>query len=323
MAKIVLTGGSGFIGQHTLNILLKSGHHILLPSRHPAKLQGKIGKKYKNQLRLVPGLFYAPEMLKVYQEFQPEFIVHLAAIRGEGGGKWRDYYEVNVKGTQVLVDFALQNSIQKFIFCSTVGVFGTIPARLPADPWAPTAPDNLYHKSKFIAENDVINRLRLNLPFVIVRPTITYGEGDNGFVAKLVALVKKKFFPLINRDVRIHLLDVQTFAQAVPILMEATQSEIIINLADQKPILLNNLVQTLYDFFHETPIVRRFKIPGMVYDMVGYLSGLMGMHALKTSIQLISQSWYYETSHVQALGIKQVDTTKKIHHYLKAYYKNE
>jgi len=316
MTRILVTGGSGFLGRHVLKQLLTQDAEILVPTRFPQKLHQVFGHRFP-QLTILKGPFYAAEILEEYRKFKPDAIIHLAAIRGEGNGKWRDYYEVNVKGTEVLVQFALEHGVQQFIYCSTVGVFGTIPERLPADPWAPANPDNWYHKSKYLAESYVVNELRHRLPFAIVRPTITYGPGDDGFVAKLTALVKKRIFPLIHTNVTIHLLDVRSFSQALSIILKTREKEIIVNLADKEPIPLHLLVDEIYRYFYGKKYPRWRQIPGTLFAAGKAMTRMMRLSALNTSLRLLSESWYYDTSHMEQLKIPQMNTLESIRKYLK------
>ena len=319
MNRILVTGGSGFLGRHLLKHLLTLDAEILVPTRFPQTLYQVFGKR-NPQLIILKGTFYAPDMLAQYRKFKPDAIIHLAAIRGEGNGKWRDYYEVNVKGTEVLVQFALDHRVQKFIYCSTVGVFGTIPERLPADPWAPANPDNWYHKSKYLAESYVVNELRHRLPFAIVRPTITYGPGDNGFVAKLTALVKKRMFPLIHANVLIHLLDVRSFSQALSVILNAPEKEIMVNLADKEPIPLQRLVDEIHRYFYGKKYPRWRQVPGALFSAGKAMTRALKLSALNTSLRLLSESWYYDTSHMEQLHIPQMDTLVGVRHYLKRTY---
>ncbi len=319
MAKILLTGGSGFLGRYALHTFLKLGAQVLVPTRHPRQLGKLFGRQFRN-LEIVKGIFYDPTLIERYKEFQPDFIVHLAAIRGEGNGKWRDYYEVNVKGTEILVQFALEHPPQKFLYCSTVGVFGTIPARLPADPWTPAEPDSLYHKSKYLAENYVVNELRNAIPLAIVRPTITYGAGDTGFIARMATLVQKRLFPLVRGSVKIHLLDVHTFARALPIILNASAKEIFINLADKHPVYLREVVDVMYRYFHGKHYPHWRRVPKLFYTLGKSATRLTHMNALTISLRLISESWYYDTSHMEQLKIPQINTLEGIGNYLKKVF---
>ncbi len=319
MSKILLTGGSGFLGRYALHTFLKLGAQVLVPTRHPQQLGKLFGRQFEN-LHIVKGVFYHPDLLDRYREFNPDYIVHLAAIRGEGNGKWRDYYEVNVRGTEVLVQFALEQRPKKFLYCSTVGVFGTIPARLPADPWAPAEPDSMYHKSKYLAENYVVSELRNYIPLAIVRPTITYGPGDTGFIARMAAMVQKKIFPLVRTPIKIHLLDVYTFARALPIILNASEKEIFVNLADKHPVLLQDVVNVMYRYFHGKPYPRWRVVPPFVFTLGKGATRITHLDALTISLRLISESWYYDTSHMEQLNISQIDSLEGIRNYLKKVF---
>jgi len=108
-------------------------------------------------------------------------VIHVAAIRGGGGASSGEFQEVNVNGTERLLRAAYERNVQKFIFCSSVGVHGTIPVTVPAAIETALHGDSQYHQSKIASEAAVQDFIRKGLNAYIVRPTITYGPGDDGF----------------------------------------------------------------------------------------------------------------------------------------------
>ncbi len=312
MKKVLLTGANGFIGSHVLRFLSSCGIETITPLRKencpPEKEPAVSGQ------RIIYGNFYDREVLNECAGQNPEAIVHIAGIRGEGNGAWDDYYRVNVEGTERLVDFARANAVKRFVYLSSVGVYGSIPKELPALVRSEAAPDNNYHRSKFEAEIVIRTKLSDNIPFVILRPSITYGEGDNGFLPKLIYLVKRRIFPLVYPDIKIHLLNVQTVAEAVLGALEMQyKKDIVVNLADKESVSLRALVNYIYQLLYGKNYPAFLKMPGF-----GLRAGEWSAHALKfakheTSIKLISRSWYYDIDGVeQALGIRLKETLSSI-----------
>ncbi len=194
--------------------------------------------------------------------------------------------------------------------------------RIPAGPYTVTAPDGKYHLSKFNAEKLVGANLRHQIPFVIVRPTITYGYGDDGFLFKLVNMVHNRHFPLIRKNIRIHLLDVSTFGEFIThALATKINTECIVNLADKHPIYLNDLIDKIYSFFHGTKYPRLLRTPPLLHKLGEKLIKISNLKAMHTSLKLISHSWYYETSNLeQIFSISLPHTLERVEHYLKSFY---
>ena len=317
--RIVLTGASGFIGDHLLQTLIKDELEVIVPVRNFKKFNDQ--DKLAN-VKILPGLFYDDAVLENISAFKPEAIIHLSAIRGEGKGNWEDYFRVNVNGSAKLCDFALQSNVKLFVYISTVGVYGTIPRELPANIHTQLIPDNLYHQSKYEAERLVIKKLNGKIPYIILRPTITYGPGDNGFLMKLIDLVKMKKFPLTRKDIKIHLLNVQTICEFVSLLLQRKNSEnVIINLADRQPVSLASLVNLIHSHFHGVPYPTYLKVPAWFYSAGKKIADFLQWKKLKTSIQLISESWYYDNSQLyNQFVITQFDTLTSIRDLLKNEY---
>ncbi|MEL6821038.1 MAG: NAD-dependent epimerase/dehydratase family protein [Calditrichota bacterium] len=315
MARIILTGSTGFVGRHVLEALLEDGHMVLAPVRRAKDLAD-----YKGIQGLVirEGVFYTKTMLQTYEQFQPDMIMHFAALK-EGRHSKKDYHSINVRGTELLAQFALREKLDRFVFCSTVGIYGTVPGRIPADAWTPASPDNEFQRSKFRAEKSLVNILRNQVPFVILRPTVAYGEGDAGFVYKLANLIRKRRIPLVNDQVHIHLLDVQMIAELIKQIIHVTpEEECILNLADKKPVLLDKIVSSMHRHYHGAEYPGYLIWPPKLYSIGSRFGSILNMDRLQNQSQLLSNSWYYDTSNLEAqFSIVQRDTLPRIKHYLR------
>lgn len=314
--NILLTGVSGFIGGHVAARLLQEGYEVYAPVRTPSKEKIRLLLQHKN-LIFLEGDFYNPGILQTLQNKKIDAILHFASIRGAGNGRADEYEKINVTGTQVLLDFALQNKIPNFLYCSTVGVLGTIPQRQPASTDSPEAPDGIYHQTKWQAEERVREYSKKGLNTIILRPTITYGSGDDGFIPKLVSLISRGRFPLSSKPFSIHLLHVQAFSRLVNNVIEKkyfnNKTYII---ADAHPVLLKDLTEQ---------IVREvkgcyYKIPSVVFSLVSGLLNLLSLNGLHTSVQLISAPWTYDISEtILDLSYVPDETAESISNYIKEY----
>ena len=317
--KILLTGSTGFIGHNVLTKLLENKYEVVAPIREES--WEKVKTDNKNFLS-IKGDFWDNSLFETYKELNPKVIIHLAALRGEGLGSFDEYHKINITGTAKLVDYALENDTELFIYCSTVGVYGTIPAALPADQETTLAPDNNYHLSKYQAEKIVTEKLKDKISFVILRPTITYGPGDNGFLIRLVNLVKHKKFPLIRRPVNIHLLNIETFTSLI---LQLVTSRITVNrcliVADRSPVLLSDLVNVIYEHYYSVDYPGYLRIPGIFYDLMKASAVMFKMSKLETSLRLVTESWYYDISPLtKILPIQLSDTMQNIQSYLRNGY---
>lgn len=211
---VLITGATGFIGGHVANKLLSEGKYALIAIVRKSDKYRNVEELKQRGAILVEGIFYDENLIaKIFNKFPVRYVIHIAALRGGGAGTEGKYHTVNVHGTEVLLEGSLSHQVKKFIFCSSVGVFGTIPCELPANINTRLNGDNAYHRSKIVAEQKVQKYIDKGLDAFVVRPAITYGSNDDGFSAILVKLVRKRLLLLPSNENSIHLLDVHKLVE--------------------------------------------------------------------------------------------------------------
>lgn len=287
---ILLTGSTGFIGKNVLQAFLNAGYEVTALVR-PETL--RTNQPDKNpRLHYVSGLFYDPDVLSAI-EGHLDAVVHMAAIRGAGKAKKEDYRRVNIEGTRALLDFALSKKIPRFLYLSTVGVLGTIPVELPAAPNHTPAPDGPYHLSKWEGEKRVRQAHDGRLRTLVLRPTITYGPGDTGFIPRMIRFVQKKRLFLPKANVNIHLLSVQRLARLiVQVLALDLFNGGVYHVADRQPVEIHALADLIARYAgggYRT-------MPRSFFAWAARFFTLLGRADLTTGVRLLSESWYYDIS---------------------------
>jgi len=295
---LLITGSTGFIGSHVAERLLSEKRYGII-----AIVRKKMNYKNVNDLQnkgaiLFEGSFYDRDLLGgIFKEFPIKSVIHTAALRGGGAGTTKDYNRINVLGTEALLEASFENQVRKFIFFSSVGVFGTIPRELPAKILTELNGDNEYHKSKILAEKKASEFIEKGLNVLIIRPTITYGRGDDGFPKTLVELVKKRILFIPFKDVKIHLLDVTGCAELVSQMLKARDlNERVFIVADDAPILLGELANLIHFHCHGVNYPRFLRMPTSVFRAMSMVLQLMGREKWATRILLISDDWHYDIS---------------------------
>jgi len=311
--SVLLTGASGFIGSHLAASLLQEGYTLYAPVR--AESVDKIAalRNHEN-FHLLTGAFYDPALLQTVTA-PLDFILHLAAIRGGGRADKASYQRVNVQGTQTLIDFARSRGAGGFLYLSTVGVLGTIPEESPASENSPIRPDGFYHISKWQGEQ-LLRRNAGALPYIILRPTITYGTGDDGFIYKMRQLVRSGKMVLPGAPVRIHLLSVNALCRLITTLLQNNRfngnSYLI---ADREPVQLQSV----------TALMARsggkyITVPKAIFRAADILLAVLRRPALRTSVQLISRHWTYDISSAVAdLQFEPPDTLTELQRLMEDY----
>jgi len=277
--KILVTGGTGFLGGHLVRTLLEKGHEV----RALVRRGSDVGKL--KEVELVYGGLTEPDSLRQAVE-GVEAVYHLAAIRDKWGTPYEAYYTVNVKGTQNLLD-AAAGCVDKFVYCSTAGV-ARYPGNLQADESLPYNTDGhgqyCYHHTKALAEQLTLEYARRGrVPATVVRPTIVYGPGDAcGMMTRLVTMLARGRFALVG-DGRnhLHLVYVDDVIRAFLLAGESSKSVgQVYNVAGPSFITLNNLVAKVCALLAVKP--PRWHIPVGVAKAAGWM--LETAYAVKLSM---------------------------------------
>ena len=156
--KILVTGGAGYIGSHTLVELIEKGYETVVvdnfSNSSPKSIQrveqitGKSVTLYEGDIR------DAALMSKIFTEHTIDWVIHFAGLKavGESCEKPVEYYDNNLNGTLNLIRVMRENNCKKIVFSSSATVYGT-PEKLPLDETCKTGgTTNPYGTSKFFQE---------------------------------------------------------------------------------------------------------------------------------------------------------------------------
>jgi nucleoside-diphosphate-sugar epimerase len=205
--KCLVTGANGFIGRHLVRHLLDVGHEVrAVDTSEP---EGNIADKRLESVQVANSAVD----LSVWQGVcrGVEVIFHLAgrAHRGnEASSSTRSiYFRDNLEVTRALAEAALKERVRRFVFASSVTVFGTVSA--PGEVFredSPVAPhpDDVYAQSKRAAEEFLLSDdICAALEPVVVRLPLVYGAGVKGNMAMLMRLARSGLpLPLAGIDNR-------------------------------------------------------------------------------------------------------------------------
>ncbi|GHE83111.1 UDP-glucose 4-epimerase [Camelimonas fluminis] len=157
MNRVVVTGGAGYIGSHTLMELLALDHEVCVldsfANSSPkalvrvSKLAGRKFAVESADIRDEQALY------RIFNAFKPDAVIHFAGLKAvaEGETKPVDYYDVNVAGTLNLLKAMTASNCSRIIFSSSATVYGD-PDYLPLDETHPCRPASVYGRSKYFAE---------------------------------------------------------------------------------------------------------------------------------------------------------------------------
>ena len=158
MSHILVTGGAGFIGSHTLVELLNSGHDVIVIDN--LSNASKISLERVKEITGKDILFYEADIRdravldRIFEEHPIDAVIHFAGLKavGESVAKPIEYYDNNLVGTLVLLEAMRDHGVKKLIFSSSATVYGT-PEQLPLTETCKVGgTTNPYGTSKYFQE---------------------------------------------------------------------------------------------------------------------------------------------------------------------------
>ena len=158
MQTVLVTGGAGFIGSHTVVELLNDGYDVVVIDN-----LSNSSAESLNRVKIITGrevTFYEGDVRdrallnKIFEGHKIDWVIHFAGLKavGESCRMPVEYYDNNLNGTLVLVDVMRKHGCKKIVFSSSATVYGT-PERLPLDEECATGgTTNPYGTSKYFQE---------------------------------------------------------------------------------------------------------------------------------------------------------------------------
>jgi UDP-glucose-4-epimerase GalE len=152
LAKILVTGGAGYIGSHTRFFLEKRGHEVIVADNlsRGSKKNVPEGRLHVIDVRNTEG------MASLLERERVEAAIHFAAFIavGESAQVPELYFSNNVAGSVSLFEAMIRTGVRHLVFSSTAAVYGT-PRRAPIPEDEPFAPINPYGETKVMTEKTI------------------------------------------------------------------------------------------------------------------------------------------------------------------------
>jgi nucleoside-diphosphate-sugar epimerase len=206
--KILITGGTGFIGSRLALLARSQGHDIVVAGQLNSDAERARARELEQTGVLIQQGSLQDAAFARSVAAGCEVVIHLAAAQHEANVADAYFFDVNVAGTQTLLDASHSVGVRRFVYGSTIGVYGDSEGRT-LDEDSPPRPVNVYGRSKLRAE-ETVNAFGTKLETSIVRISETYGPGDFRLLKLFRALNRGRFFIIgsgLNRRQVIHVND--------------------------------------------------------------------------------------------------------------------
>jgi UDP-glucose 4-epimerase len=204
MARVLLTGGAGYIGSHTAVALHKRGHDVVLLDNF-----ANAERDVPERLRRLTGVAFpvieadirdVPAVTAALAAFPVDAVIHFAALKavGESEADPLLYYDMNIAGTIRLFQAMQASGVRRIVFSSSATVYGQ-PDYSPILEDAPTRVQNIYGRTKLVMEDLITDLARTgkllgaaNLRYfnpVGAHPSAQIGETPRGVPNNLMPYV--------------------------------------------------------------------------------------------------------------------------------------
>ena len=205
---ILVTGGAGYIGSHTVVELLNTGYEVIIVDDF-SNSKPEVIDKIKIITQKLPILEIVDvkdekELNYVFQNYNIEGVIHFAALKAvsESIEKSLDYYQNNISGLINVLQCCKKHNVNKFIFSSSCTVYGN-PDEIMVDETAPTKEATTpYGKSKKMGEDIIIDStLSNNFKSVLLRYFNPVGSHDSGLIGDDPSGVPNNLVPYLTKVV--------------------------------------------------------------------------------------------------------------------------
>jgi dihydroflavonol-4-reductase len=214
--KVFITGGTGFIGKNTVELLIQTNHQLVLLTRENSNTSF-LSKLISQNVTIVEGdITDEQSLLKGMKGC--DSVINIAARYTFWEPDKKIYSETNIKGTQNVMECSLKSGIKKIVHISTAGVFGK-PSEEPFNEKTPVSPKQVseYFRTKYEGDRVAWNLFeKKGLPLVVIYPVCVLGPGDQKASANYVKnLINRRLPATVFKDKIFSFVCVKDVAQAI------------------------------------------------------------------------------------------------------------
>ena len=205
---ILVTGGAGYIGSHTVVELLNNDYKVIIVDDFTNSKPEVIDKikiiTQKSPILEIVDIKDKEKLNYIFENYDIDGVIHFAALKAvsESIEKSLDYYENNISGLINVLQCCKKHNVNKFIFSSSCTVYGN-PDEIMVDEQAPTKESTTpYGKSKKMGEDIIIDStLSNNLKSILLRYFNPVGSHSSGLIGDDPSGVPNNLVPYLTKVV--------------------------------------------------------------------------------------------------------------------------
>ena len=299
--KVLLTGSTGFIGSRLLDLLSSMGCDVRLLAR----------SKVNNYETVVCNL--GQDRIPKLSLISIDTIFHLAGptndIRYRSSIPNDLYSLVNVDATVELARLAVENSVKRFVFISSVKAGGHLPSNKYSNEIDLIELDGAYAKSKREAELRLLEKGKESeMHISIIRPSMVYGPNVKSNLQLMISGIKKGWFPPLpetgNKRSMIHVDDL---VRAILLVAydDRANGEIFIA-TDGNSYSSREIYDSVRKALGKSTL--KWSVPKVLFNIASMVSP-----RIKYKIKKLLESEYYSSKKIEKLGFKAQKTLSEIY----------
>ncbi len=256
--KVLITGGTGFIGSRLGLRCLGRGDdvRVLGADRGGAEAENRKLLEEHGAEIVLGSVVDREAMFRLVEG--ADVVFHLAAAQHEANVPDQVFWDVNVTGTENLLDASVAAGVRRFVHGSTIGVYQA-DTGATVHPNSPLLPDNIYGTTKLKGEERV-RAYRDKLPVTIARISETYGPGDRRLLKLFRGVERGVFFNIGPGQNLHHLVHIDDLVDG---LLRAADSDRAVGetyvLAGPRPVSTDEMGRTVAEVLAVKP--PRLRIP--------------------------------------------------------------
>ena len=271
--RVLVTGGTGFVGSHLVELLLRKGYDVTCLVRDPERLRWLKGR----DVTLVKGDCSDPDALAGAVR-NVAAVYHLAGLTKTS--RTRAFYEVNHLGTRNILEACVKHSpgLRRFVLMSSLAAAGPGMDGRPVKDSDVPHPVSDYGKSKLLAEQETLKH-KEQFSIVVLRPSAVYGPRDTDMYELFRWASRGVMLDVAGGDRFINPCYVEDLAAATLLAGEQkVKSGSVYFVAENRVYSWNEFRKTLFKTGGVSARVVRFPYPaaylvGLVYELGGLITG--------------------------------------------------